>query len=142
MAQIPVFHGEVTKDGRLVLDETERNQRRSYLDALAGKPVDVVVKVHREKRSLDQSRWEWGVALPIIGEALGYDKDEYDELHYALVAECFGTTFDQRIGREVPNVRSSQLNTAQYSEYMEWLVRWAAKTYGIIVPLPSESEAA
>lgn len=142
MAQIPVFHGRVSEDGRLLLSDDEQTMRRDYLRHLAGKTVDVVVKVHRSQRSLDQNAWIWGVAYPVIAEELGYDKDEHEHLHYALVDACFGRSFDPILGQDVPNVRSSKLNTEQFSAYMEWLVRWAAREHGIVVPLPNESEAA
>lgn len=142
MPQVPVFHGRITEDGRLELQEQEQHVRRNYLRRLVGKDVDVVVKVHRNKRSLDQNAWHWGVAIPIIAAALGYDKDEHDMLHYALVDLCFGTVFDARLGREVPKVRSSLTDTKTFSEFMEWEVRWAAREHGIVVPLPGESVAA
>ena len=141
MPQIPIFRGRISDDGRLELREDEQQVRRNYLKRLAGKDVDVVVKVHRNQRSLDQNAWHWGICIPIIADSLGYDRDEHDELHYWLVKECFGTHFDARIREEVPNARSSKLTTAQFSEFMEWEVRWAAKQ-GIVVPLPNESEAA
>lgn len=136
-----VFHGRVNEDGKLLLLDDEREMRERYLRRLVGKPVDVTIRIHREQRSLDQNAWLWGVAYPLIAEELGYDRDEHEDLHYALIDECFGRRFDARIGREVPNVRSSTLDTVKFSEYMEWLVRWAAKQ-GIVVPLPNESEAA
>lgn len=141
--RIPVFHAAVDDDGRVLFDEDERPMRQNYLQqVLAGKRVDVLLKVHREQRSLDQNAWHWGVAIPVIANALGYDKHEHDDLHYALVAKCFGTHLDEKLRQEVPNVRSSSLTTAQFSELMEWEVRWAATEYGIIVPLPNESEPA
>lgn len=141
MARIPIFHGKISDDGtRLELADNERHVRQNYLRRLAGKDVDVVVKVHRNQRSLDQNSWHWGVAIPIIADGLGYDKHEHDQLHYALVDLCFGTTFDARVGREVPNVRSSLTDTKTFSEFMEWEVRWAASEHGIVVPLPNESE--
>jgi hypothetical protein len=45
------------------------------------------------------------------------------------------------MGREWPAKTSSQLSTKEFSDYMEWLVRWAAMEHGIRVPLPGESEA-
>jgi hypothetical protein len=140
--RIPVFHASVTEDGRMQLEASEARMRRNYLTRLAGKRVDVIVRVHRSRRSLDQNAWWWGVGLPVIAAALGYDRHEHAALHYALIEECFGTTFDPRIGRTVPNARSSQLDTKQFSEFMEWVVRWAATEHGIVVPLPNESEAA
>lgn len=141
MAASPIFHGRISADGRLELAEDEQRVRRNYLQRLAGKDVDVIVKVHRNQRSLDQNAWHWGVAIPVIADALGYDRDEHDDLHYALVAKCFGTHVDPVLQQEVPNVRSSKLSTVQFSELMEWEVRWAAKEHGIVVPLPNEAAA-
>jgi len=143
MPQIPIFHAQVTEDGeRVVFEAEERVRRQNYLRRLAGKRIDVVLRLHRNRRSLDQNAWHWGVAIPIIADALGYDKDEHEQLHYALVAKCFGTKRDPILQQEVPVVRSSKLTTAQFSELMEWEVRWAAREHGIVVPLPDESSAA
>ena len=140
--ETPVFHGTVTAAGRIDLLDTERIRRRVYLLSIAGKSVDIVIKPHRERRSDAQNRWWWGVAVPVIAHALGYDKHEHEDLHYALVSECFGTHQDAVTKREIPNVRSSQLTTEKFGELMEWAVRWAASEHGIVVPLPGESEAA
>jgi hypothetical protein len=142
VSRVPVFHGRVSPDGKLVLEEAESGLRKEYLRGLAEKPVDITIKVHRSKRSLDQNKWLWGVAIPLVADALGYDLDEHERLHYALIDLCFGTMWDTRLGIELPKVRSSQMNTKEFSDYMEWLVRWAARDHGIVIPLPSESEAA
>lgn len=143
MAAIPVFHALVGEGGTSVQFEAdEQGVRRGYLRHLAGQRVDVTVKRHRRRRSDDQNKWWWGVAVPLIAHELGYDKHEHEDVHYALVAKCFGVKFDPRLNQEIPNVRSSQLTTVQFSELMEWAVRWAAQEYGIVVPLPRESEAA
>ncbi len=138
-APLPVFRGTVTAEGKLVLDARERAQRQGYLKRLAGQPVVVVVKVRRNQRSLDQNKWWWGVAIPLLALELGYDKHDLEDLHYALVAKCFGTHVDPILKEEIPSVRSSQLTTTEFSELMEWAVRWAASEYGIVVPLPGES---
>lgn len=142
MSLVPVFTGHVTEDGRLLLAADERDRRQGYLRRLAGKPVDVVVKAHRNTRSLKQNSWHWGIAISLIAQELGYDKHDHDRLHYALVDKCFGTTFDPVLKQAVPNVRSSHLTTAQFSELMEWEVRWAATELNIAIPLPDEAEVA
>jgi hypothetical protein len=142
MRLVPVFHGEVSADGRLMLLEVEQARRRSYLQSIAGKDVDVIVRVHRERRSDLQNRWWWGIAVPLIAQELGNDKHEHEAVHYALVAKCFGTTWNPALKQEIPNVRSSHLTTAQFSDLMAWVVRWAADEYNIVIPLPGESEAA
>ena len=125
------------------LEIAERTRFTEYVKALPDGPMEVVVRRRQQQRSLDQNAWIWGVAYPVIAEELGYDKHEHEDLHYALVAKCFGEHFDKRLGAMVPNKRSSKLTTKEFSDYMEWLVRFAATELGgILVPLPNESEAA
>ena len=76
----------------------------------------------------------------MIAHELGYDKHEHDDVHYALVAKCFGTHV--KLQQEIPNVRSSHLTTTQFSELMEWEVRFAAQELGVVVPLPNEGALA
>ena len=142
MPIVPVFHGAVSLDGKLSLAESERQRRQTYLHSLAGQAVDIVVKVHKDRRSDRQNRWWWGIAVPLIAHELGYDRHEHEAVHYALVAKCFGVHHDPVMQQEIPNVRSSQLTTAQFSELMEWAVRWAAQEHGITVPLPNEADFA
>lgn len=140
---VPVFNGQVTADGsRIDFDGIEAPMRRRLLRALAGKRVGVVIREKRSQRSQSQNAWLWGVALPLLAEELGYDDHEHETLHYALLGECFGHVYDPRMGQTVLAKTSSQLNTKEFAEYMEWLVRWAATEHGCRVPLPGESEAA
>lgn len=139
MALVPIFHADVDKDGRLELARAEQARRRTYLQSLAGRSVDIIVKIHRDRRSDKQNRWWWGIAVPLIAHELGYDKHEHETVHYALVNLCFGTTPDPVMKQDIPNVRSSQLTTVQFSELMEWAVRWAAQEHGIEIPLPGEA---
>ena len=143
MNAVPVFRGSVTSDGRLELDGYEAQRRRRYLQALAGKPVELTVRVRRSKRSIQQLRWIRGIAIPILAEHLGYMEHEYDALHYQCLIECYGTDYDPRFGRELPRVRhTGDQNTKETAQYMEWLVTWAAVEHGCVIPLPGESEAA
>ena len=142
MVAVPVFRGHVTIDAELRLEPSESAQRKAWIAHLVGRDVEVIIRDKRQKRSVDQNSWIWGVAYPLIAETLGYDKHEIEMLHYALLGECYGTEYDQRFGRELPRVGSSKLTTKQFSEYMEWLIRWAATEHGITIPLPGESEAA
>lgn len=140
---VPVFNGRVSDDGtRLELDGIEAHQRRRYLRGLAGKRIGVVIRERRSQRSTSQNAWLWGVAIPLLAEHLGYDDHEHETLHYALLGECFGHTYDPRTGQTVLAKTSSQLTTKEFAGYMEWLVRWAATEHQCVLPLPGESEAA
>jgi len=138
MSIAPIFLGHIT-DGHLAWDTGVSDKLREHLHALDGKAVEAVIRPKRSKRSHDQNAWLWGVAYPLLAECLGYDKHEHDRLHYALLGECFGTTYDQRFGRELPRVSSSKLTTKEFSDYMEWLVRWSATEHHCVIPLPGES---
>ena len=139
---VPVWRGTVTAAGQLELYALEAQDRRAYLRTLAGADVDVIVRTRRKQRSLPQNAYLHGVVIPVLADGLGYDKHEYNLLHYSLLAECYGCVYDPRTGREWPALTSSQLSTKQFSDYIEWIVRWAAVEHGIRVPLPNECEAA
>jgi hypothetical protein len=127
----------ISADGSRLVFATGERQR---LASMAGQPVEI--RRQKKDRSLDQNAWCWGVAYPLIAESLGYEPHEIEELHYGLVAKWGGEHFDKRLGAMVPNKRSSKLTTKEFSDYMEWLVRFGAKECGgVNVPLPGEMAA-
>ncbi len=135
----PVLSGKVDDSGEkltLASPETYRRHIRRY----AGKHVEVVIRLRRSQRSLKQNAWLWGVAIPLLAEELGYDAHEHEALHYALLEKCFGSRWDMRLQAHVPQVRSSKLSTRVFANYMEWLVRFAAMEFDVVIPLPNECE--
>lgn len=137
MALSPVFPGRVDQVGKLHLDDAGAYHR--HAKKYAGRKVEVVVRLRTQQRSDRQNRWIWGIAYPLLGPHWGYERTEHEHMHYGLLAQCFGTKVDTRFGIRVPKVTSSKkLNTKEFSEYMEWLVRYAAIEEGIRIPLPNE----
>jgi len=139
------FLAFVDDDGRLGV--SDRTGFRAYLRQFAGKNVIVSVNEPSKKRSLAQNRWLWGQALPLIAEHCGYDRHEHERLHYDLLSVRFGTTAVAPLitgapPRIVPTRTSSELTTAEFSDYMDWLTRYAAETFDVILPLPDESRVA
>ena len=132
----PIFRGHVSKEGRLTLEAPF--QFHAHVEKHRDRDVEVIVRRVKSQRSNEQNAWAWGVAYPLLAETLGYDMHEREDLHYALIAKCFGTHFDKRLKAEVPNKRSSQLSTQEFSDYMEWLLRFAAQELHCIIPLPNE----
>ena len=133
----PIFHGLCRDNGDIQLDE--RPKFNAHVQKThAGKRIEIIIRRERSKRSIEQNAWEWGVAIPTLAECLGYDKHEHEDLHYAMVAKCYGTHHDEKLGLDVPNRRSSKLTTREFSEYMEWFVRFAATEFGCVVPLPND----
>jgi hypothetical protein len=132
-----VFTGAVDEHAKPSIEDLPRY--RETLRKLAGKRIEMVIRKPKSKRSLDPNAWHWGIAVPMIAEALGYDKHEHDQVHYALVSKCFGVREDATLG-EVPNKRSSKLTVQEFSELMEWEVRFAAEFCGVVLPLPGDAE--
>lgn len=137
MAMAPVFPGSVDARGVLHLEDKRAYDR--HAKRYAGRKVEVVIRLRTSQRSNQQNRWIWGIAYPLLGEHWGYERNEHERMHYGLLAQCFGTKVDARFGIRVPKVaHSSKLTTKEFSEYMEWLVRYAAVEESISIPLPNE----
>jgi hypothetical protein len=137
--------GKVADDGsEITFDPANRKGLDRVLMTLKGQEVDVIVRPHKRIRSAPQNAWHWAIAVPLIAGEVGYephDKAGHELVHYALVAKCFGTTWNEKLKQEIPNARSSQLTTEQFSTLMEWEVRYAATEYGLYIPLPDEVAA-
>lgn len=109
-----------------------------------GEAVTVKVSKQVDKRSVRQNKWIWGVAYPLIAEHLGYDAHEHEQLHYDLLSVRFGThAIQPKIPGAPPRIEpvrtSSQLTVTEFSDYMEWLCRYAAQEFDVVLPLPDET---
>lgn len=111
---------------------------KGYL--LSRKPgaYQISVSIIRNNRSDLQNKYYWGCVLPMIAQEAGYDDDE---MHEVLLAQfspklTIRSTKDKRKRRTVPK-RSSKMTTAEFSEYVEKVRRFAATFYGINIPDPS-----
>ena len=123
---------------------------RPYFDrtiSTLGDGEEVIVTVAKpvDKRSLAMNRALWG---PIytdlingIAESAGYDKHDAigkEQMHEGLLMLFSGTVTDPVTKREVAKERSSSMTVARFSEFMEWICRYAADEHGVVVTLPGE----
>ena len=119
--------------------EMVRQQMAQFIRSLgAGIRYEIEVREYRDKRSIAQNRTHWGKLVTPLAEHLGYDKHEIEDLHESLLCLFAGTHADKLTGRAVPNERSSSMNTARFSEFMQWTVRFAAMEHDCILELPDE----
>jgi len=131
---VPIFAGRVDAKGNLTLDESPRFRR--WLSRLAGERVGLTVRKHQSKRSDRQNRllWRW---ITMLADALGYEPQERERLHYDLLAVRFG--MEQRpSGLVLPIRTSSELTTAEMAEYLTWLQRYAAVELHVNLPSPDD----
>lgn len=138
MAIVPVWHGLVDEDGKLLLTLAEADQRRHYLRFLKGQRVEVVIRKARSQRSLDQNAYFHGVPVPLLAAEWGEDVETTKLL---ILGECFG--WKETHGSRLPlKPHTSKLTVEEFSHLIEWLPPWAMVNFGVSIPLPHEAEAA
>lgn len=103
------------------------------LPQFAGQSVSV--RVVKRRRSVDQNAYWWAVPVRIIAEYCGYDPEQ---MHYALLGEWQGYA-DGPVGPPVPRcASSSKLTTAEFTDLIDWVQRWAVETLDLQIPSPGE----
>jgi len=126
-----IFRGSIKK-GKLILDDPAK-----YLVHLASfedKRIELVLRKKQSQRSINQNNYYWGVVVRILADFCGYTDDE---MHQALKIEFLSTKIADDKG--LMRVGSTaKLNTDEFVQYTNNIVRWAAETYGVFIPDPHE----
>lgn len=99
------------------------------------KPIVVVVSKKKQKRSINQNSYYWGVVLKLIGDELGYF---VEDMH-----KTFATMFLKQIikigDEEIETYKSTtKLKTDEFEEYLQKIRMFASSELDIIIPLPNE----
>lgn len=101
-----------------------------------GKRIHITIEKLKSTRSIQQNRL-WWLYVGIISKELGYDKDEMHEilkfkfLKKEKVDPVSGEVFEY-IGS------TAKLGKMEFSDMVSDLIRWAAQTFDITLPLPGE----
>ena len=120
---------------------------RAHIGALpVGKSWRIEIKQYTKPRTSPQCRYLNGVAYKIIGDELGFERDDVSEF---LCGEYFGWVPVKRMkGYEnVPrrttttdeNGARCVLSRQEFADYVAFVQRWAMSNKGIYVPDPNES---
>ena len=105
------------------------------LSRLEGKEIELTVRQKKSQRSNEQNRAYWGLAIEILSDHLGYEREEVHD----LLRHRFLSHVDER-GLTI--IRSTtSLSTKEFSEYYEKIQRWAAQFLNCYIPSPNEAEA-
>lgn len=104
------------------------------LSLLPNGVYDVVIKRHREQRTLSQNdlMWMW---LKCIEDVTGTPKRDIYDI-YCKKFLLRSVSYGDRI--ELVSGSSSSLNTKQMSEFLEKIQADAATEFGIILPTPQD----
>lgn len=125
---------------------------RTYFDRIVsslpdGQECVLTLTPKKDKRSNAQNRMAWGTVYDQILAGLAADQYEPHErqaakdiMHEGLTAKYQGYVTDAVTGQQVRKFRTSKATKQEFSDYIEWVARFAAQECGIVVTLPGESE--
>lgn len=119
----------VVSDGKAHL--TAPVAYRQFLSQFGdGEELEFEIRPKRQRRSSQANRYYWGVVIKALSDYTGY---EADEMH-----ECLAMKFlrieDDPITGSPRRKRTPKCNTAEFSEYVDRCIRFAAEL-GVVVPV-------
>ena len=106
---------------------------------LKNAPVEVLIRKKRVRRSDKQNRYYWGVVIAEIASCAGYRRADSYQLHDALAFKflplppCPVTGSPRRM-------RTPDTDTAEFSDYVDQVIQWAAETWGVVIPEATQVE--
>ena len=102
-----------------------------WVASLDGKQVRVIVEQETRKRTDPQNKYYWGVIIELLSQELGYESEEVHNLLKSMFLK-------RRVilkGKEYISIGSTtKLNTAQFTDYIEKIKRFAASELNISIP--------
>lgn len=131
MKMTPVFRGKIEK-GKLALDTPDRF--RVHLSRYEGQSVEVVVRKKKSQRSLQQNRAYFGIAVEILCDKTGFNREE---MHDAL-KQKFASRIDEKTGLTIIE-STADMDTVRFMKYYDDIQKWAAEFLGVYVPDPNEA---
>jgi len=127
----PIFLGKVEK-GKLILNTPGRFQ--IHLAKYEGQEVEIQVRKKKSQRSINQNAAYWGIAIEILCEHTGYDKET---LHDAL-RQKFASRVDAETGLTVIE-STTKMDTVRFMKYYDDIQRWAMDFLNVYIPDPNEA---
>lgn len=116
---------------------------RRELARHCGKSITYEIKRYQKPRSNQQNRAVMGFWMGIILQELGYHEHEKDAVYQAIKAKCWAKEeVNKKTGEVMPIGRSTRdLDTAEYSKFMESFRACVKDFFGIHLPDPVRSLA-
>lgn len=117
------------------LQTNVRKKIAEELKQFEGKRIQIRIEKLKSKRSIQQNRY-WWLAMTILGNELGYSKEETHELMKFKFLKRERVI--EKTGEILEYIESTTtLSKSDFSDMVTDMVRWAA-SMNIIIPLPGE----
>lgn len=112
------------------------------IDRLAGKNVEITIRLKRKRRSLMQNAYYWGVVVPLVREGLRDAGWQFtiEETHELMKAKHLKIEkVNEDTGEIIRSIGSTtDLTTTGMMDYIAAIQQWAAEFIGVTIPDPNE----
>jgi len=138
---VPIFEGDVV-DRKLVIQDHVRKAMARWVSTFkTGTHLDIVIRKHKTKRSLEQNAYYWSVVIPILADYFGHDNPE--SMHEDLKLE-FNPVESKIVPGKMIGGSTTKLSTEEFycgeTSYIERICRWASMEHGVYIPPPTKAE--
>ena len=119
-------------------DALRRENCRQYIDELdPNRKWRVVISEYRKQRSTEQNAYIHAVPIKIMSDHTGHSMDEMKEY---LCGEFMGWETYTVMGRDLqrPIRSTSQMDTEEMTNFIEWMQWFGSSTLNLRIPSPSE----
>lgn len=119
-----------------------RKQLLQDLQQFAGKKLEIIIRLKRNRRSIEQNRYWWGVVVPMVQAGLielGYRIDK--EQTHEFLKDKFNKIelVNEQTGEIIKTTGSTtRLTTTEMMEIIAEVQQWAAEYLSINIPDPGE----
>jgi hypothetical protein len=139
--------GVVDKNGKLEL--TNKEFFLKDVAKYANKEIKIIVLENKHKRSNKQNNYYWAVIVPLcylgfINKGYRLSKGEVGlkEAHHILKSVFIPIEIEIEEGDQIITQKvagsTTDLNTAEFNEYVEEVIQFAAEHLDIQIPYPNE----
>lgn len=107
----------------------------SYLKSNNGKRVTVDISRHYSPRTNDQNKYYWGVVVNMLSDYTGFTDEEMHNLLKNKFLTKHKIIKDKLL---VSSYSTTELDTAQFSDYIEKIKDWASIEFSLYIPNANE----
>lgn len=120
-----VFAASATPEGGLRVHD--REGFIAYLKSLAGRPLQLAVRLADEQRSLDQNAYLHAEPFKKIAE---YTGESVAQVKYDLMGACWGWQESKLTGHLVPvKPSTSKMSKRDCVHFIDWLLPWSLEFF-------------
>jgi hypothetical protein len=139
------MQGKIEIDSNVVDGKPKKNLKliNDCIKSFEGNDITITVEKKKRKRSNNQSRYYWGIIIPLVRvglkdtQGISYSKEEVHEFLKANFnfSEIINEHKNQIL--RVP-LSTTEITTIQAEEYYESIRNFADTFLGVLIPLPND----